>query len=84
MFLLQLFLSYFCGLMLLLVLAGVFNITNKLYLTLTVSSIVSGVLLFVFSAIGYKFVVVSPAAFFVCGFFGGVGLLAVIALKLIL
>lgn len=83
MLLLQFFLSFLSGLLLLLILGGVFNVTNKLYAALSVSSMISGFLLFVFSAIGYKFVIISTFSYFLCGFFGVFGLIVVVILKML-
>lgn len=84
MYLLQLFISYFCGLLLLLILGGIFNVTNKLYIILAASSVIAGTLIFAFSAIGYKVIFISSLSYFLCGLFGIAGFMVVIILKLLI
>lgn len=83
MYLLQLFLSYLGGLALLLLAGILFNVSNKLYLSLAISSLFAGILLFVFSFIGYKFVYIVPLSYFLTGFFGVFGLIFTIILKIV-
>ena len=83
MFLLQLFLSYLGGLALLLLAGILVDISSKLYLSLVFSSLFAGLLLFVFSFIGYKFVYIVPLSYFLTGFFGIFGLFFTIIIKLV-